>query len=237
MPGAAPDLEHDSAVRGAGRSAQCGCDAGQSAVAEAPVVVGCHPVVLDAGRHHLRPSSSSSVTLSTCSSHRGNVAIVAATLSAVLACASGLSDAVAAELSPKSTELVDHRCVGELAEDDLTLFANGTVRLRERVGERENMLLAELERSEVDGFVARLLDVDLSEAESLRSGITGEWISQCGLTLSLPDRPAEFFRYGRFDVLPYSLETVRAVLTELETLARTRAVHGDAARGLRAEAG
>jgi hypothetical protein len=147
-------------------------------------------------------------------------------LSAALVCACSPSNAAAAGLSPKSTELVDHRCVGELAEDDLTLFANGTVRLRERVGERETMLLAELERSEIDGFVARLLEVDLSEAESLRSGITGEWISQCGLTLSLPDRPAVFFRYGRFDALPHALETVRAVLTEVETLARTRAVHG-----------
>jgi hypothetical protein len=147
-------------------------------------------------------------------------------LSAALVCACSPSNAAAAGLSPKSTELVDHRCVGELAEDDLTLFANGTVRLRERVGERETMLLAELERSEIDGFVARLLEVDLSEAESLRSGITGEWISQCGLTLSLPDRPAVFFRYGRFDALPNALETVRVVLTEVETLARTRAVHG-----------
>ena len=132
-----------------------------------------------------------------------------------------------AELSPKSIELVDHRCVGELAEDDLTLFANGTVRLRERAADREKMLLAELERSELDGFVNRLLEVDLSEAESLRSGITGEWISQCGLRLALPDREPEFFRYGRFDALPHSLETVRQVLGELETLARARAGHGE----------
>jgi hypothetical protein len=137
----------------------------------------------------------------------------------------------AAELSAKSTELVDHRCVGELAEDQLTLFANGTVRLRERVGEREDMLLAELERNEIDGFVARLRDIDLSEAESLRQGITGEWISQCGLSLTLPDLPAAFFRYGRFDVLPHALETVRQVLTEVETLARTRAVHGSLPKG------
>src|SRR5262245_40210139 len=64
------------------------------------------------------------------------------------------SGAVAAssrqELSPKSTELVDHRCVGDPAEDDLTLFANGTVRLRDRTAEREDLLLAELERPEVD---------------------------------------------------------------------------------------
>jgi hypothetical protein len=142
----------------------------------------------------------------------------------------GARPAGAAELSPKSTELVDHRCVGDLAEDQLTLFANGTVRLRGRVGEREDMLLAELERRETDGFVARLLDADLSEAESLRSGITGEWISQCGLTLTLPNRPAVFFRYGRFDVLPHALETVRTVLTEVESLARTRAVHGSLPR-------
>jgi hypothetical protein len=137
----------------------------------------------------------------------------------------------AAELSPKSIELVDHRCVGELAEDDLTLFANGTVRLRGRVAEREEMLLAELEPSELDGFVNRLLDVDLYEAQSLRSGITGEWISQCGLRLALPDREAEFYRYGRFDVLPHSLETIRQVLGELETLARVRAVHGELPKG------
>lgn len=134
--------------------------------------------------------------------------------------------ALAAELSPKSVELVDHRCVGDLAEDDLTLFANGTVRLRERVAERSDMILAELEHNELDGFVARLLDIDLSEADSLRSGITGEWISQCGLKLTLPDRPAVYFRYGRFDVLPHALETVRQVLADLETLTRTRAVHG-----------
>jgi hypothetical protein len=132
----------------------------------------------------------------------------------------------AAEPSAKTTELADHRCVGELAEDQLTLFANGTVRVRERVAERSTMLLAELERDELDGFVARLLDLDFSEAESLRSGITGEWISQCGLALALPDRPSFFFRYGRFDVLPYALETARSILSELEALARTRAAHG-----------
>jgi hypothetical protein len=151
-------------------------------------------------------------------------------VSTVLICglhaATGGAPLAAAELSPKTIELVDHRCVGDLAEDDLTLFANGTVRLRERVGERQDMLLAELEKTELDGFVARLREVDLSEADSLRSGITGEWISQCGLTLTLPDLPKTFFRYGRFDVLPHALETVRQVLGELETLARTRAVHG-----------
>jgi hypothetical protein len=148
-------------------------------------------------------------------------------LAAALGAAGAATPVDAAELSPKSVELLDHRCVGDLAEDDLTLFANGTVRLRERVAERQDMLLAELEKNELEGFVARLRDIDLSEADSLRSGITGEWISQCGLTLSLPDLPKIFFRYGRFDVLPHALETVRVVLGDLETLARTRAVHGE----------
>jgi len=100
------------------------------------------------------------------------------------------------------------------------------VRLRERVAERETMLLAELERHEIDGFVSRLVEIDLSEAESLRAGITGEWISQCALTLTLPEAPRAFFRYGRFDVLPHAVEQVRAVLGEVEALARTRARHG-----------
>jgi hypothetical protein len=152
--------------------------------------------------------------------------LAAASGAALLAAAVPASAAAAGEPSPKTIELVDHRCVGDTTEDQLTLFANGTVRLRERADERQSMLLAELERRELDGFVARLLEIDLSEAESSRSGITGEMISQCGLSLALPDRPHLFFRYGRFDVLPLSLETVRAVLGELETLARTRARHG-----------
>jgi hypothetical protein len=93
------------------------------------------------------------------------------------------------------------------------------------------MLLAELERGEIEGFVARLLDLDLSEVESLRPGIAGEWISQCGLALALPDRPESFFRYGRFDVLPLPLEQVRVVLGEVEALARTRARHGSLPEG------
>jgi hypothetical protein len=99
------------------------------------------------------------------------------------------------------------------------------------------MLLAELEAHESAGFVARLLEIDLTEAESLRSGITGEWISQCGLALALPEQARYFFRYGRFDVLPHALETVRAVLGELETLARTRASHGALPQGYEPQPG
>ena len=150
---------------------------------------------------------------------------------AVAACLVAAGSSSGAEPSAKTIELVNHRCVGELAEDDLTLFANGTVRLRGRVAEEETMLLAELERSEIDGFVARLRDIDLSEAESLRSGITGEWIAQCGLSLALQDEPRYFFRYGRFDILPHALEQVRVVLGELEELARTRARHGSLPEG------
>jgi hypothetical protein len=127
--------------------------------------------------------------------------------------------------SPKTVELVTHGCVGELAEDELTLFANGTVRLRERVDQRETMLLAELEEGETEAFVNRLLDIDLSEVQSLRAGIDGAWISQCALSIALEGAEPRFFRYGRFDVLPHGLEAVRLVLTEVETLARTRASH------------
>jgi hypothetical protein len=160
-----------------------------------------------------------------------------AALAGVALWTAACAPALAAELSAKTIELVDHRCVGDLAEDDLTLFANGTVRLRERVGERSEMLLAELERFELDGFVARLLAIDFEEAESLRHGITGEWISQCGLTLALPDQAPAFFRYGRFDVLPHPLESARLVLTELEALARTRAVHGALPAGYEPKSG
>ena len=122
----------------------------------------------------------------------------------------------------------------ELGEQHLLALRDPPAQPHGAVGEEREVVLrelAELERSELDGFVARLLDVDLHEAQSLRSGITGEWISQCGLRLALPDRPAEFYRYGRFDVLPHSLETIRQVLGDLETLARARAIHGELPKG------
>ena len=142
-----------------------GRDARQAAVAEAAVVVGRHPVVLDASRHRrslelqlgysidVRPARRDSV------SRRGDA-------ERRLRRRLRPSAAAAAELSPKSIELVDHRCVGELAEDDLTLFANGTVRLRERVGERESMLLAELER-----VGARRLRRSTARRRSLGGGV------------------------------------------------------------------
>jgi len=135
-----------------------------------------------------------------------------------------------AAADPRTTELVRHRCTSELSTRELTLFANGTLRLRDRLEGRKSMLLAELKPEELEIFSRRLRELDLSEAESMRGGVGGDWVDQCALTFNLEGREELFFRYGRLDVLPLGLKQAEGVLADLDQLGRTRALHGDLPR-------
>ncbi len=125
-----------------------------------------------------------------------------------------------------TTELIDHHCMSELNSTELTLFANGTLRLRERIDDRKTMLLAELEPEELEVFVRRLGEVDLSEAESSRGGVGGEWVEQCALTVNLEGRSKVFLRYSRFDIVALGIKQAEGVLADLDQLGRIRALHG-----------
>lgn len=131
-----------------------------------------------------------------------------------------------AQSSLRTQEVVHQRCVNELTVAELTLFGNGTVRLRESFESRRDMLLAELDPEEMEDFLVRLRAVDLDEVESVRDGVEGDWIDQCSIRLELQGRGEKFYRYTRYDTLPLGLKQLQGVLVDLEQLARTRAVHG-----------
>ncbi len=128
--------------------------------------------------------------------------------------------------SGRSTEIVRLECASDLGRREVTLFGNGTVRLREGLKEdkEQGLGLAELDPDELAGALARLAGEDLSEVRWLPSGVEGAWIERCNLHLALPGVAARSFRFGRYDTLPLPLSRVLRVVEDLA--AEVKDLHG-----------
>jgi hypothetical protein len=117
--------------------------------------------------------------------------------------------------SDRSSEVLRFDCASRLGRREVTLFGNGTIRLRDGPIGKEWMGLAELGPEELQGTLRRLGDEDLSEAAHLLPGVVGDWIEKCDLVLELPGRQRQKFFYGRYDALPLALYHVQSVAQEL----------------------
>lgn len=118
----------------------------------------------------------------------------------------------AVETSDRSRRLARLDCRTALSRRELTLFANGTVRLREGEPGEEEMALAELGPDELDDAVAMLDEVDLSETDAEGGGPRGEWIQRCTLVLTLPGREREERSFRQFDSQSLALSRAVAIL-------------------------
>ena len=114
----------------------------------------------------------------------------------------------------RSIEVFDLACASPLGRRQVTLFANGTVRLREGEPGKEAMGLAELNSDELHGALARLEDENLTEIDRLPRGVEGDWVEQCDLRLALAGRPEKSFHFGRYDSLPLALSRVLKVVED-----------------------
>lgn len=117
----------------------------------------------------------------------------------------------------RTHEVLKHSCLNPLGHREVTLFANGTVRLRDGLPGKEWMGLAELGPEELSGALGRLAAEDLGDANALPSGVDGTWVERCELTLELAGRPKKVYRYGRYDTLPLSLSKIVRVAVDLST--------------------
>ena len=115
----------------------------------------------------------------------------------------------------RSVEVIRLDCANELGRREVTLFANGTIRLREGAEGEELMGLAEVGPSEYQAFIERLKGEDLSEVQRLPSGIDGQWIEKCMLAMTIPDQPSRIFHFGRYDTLPLPLSRVLTVVQDV----------------------
>ena len=98
---------------------------------------------------------------------------------------------IGAENEPKSLrswEIVRRDCRTSISRQEVTLFGNGTLRLKTRDEEKDEMQLAELPPEDADAFVRRLEAEDLSEVAEGREETLGPHVERCGLFLDLPGR-------------------------------------------------
>jgi len=141
--------------------------------------------------------------------------------------------------SLRSTEVVRLNCESEVARREITLFGNGTVRLREKAvaqdqlqrsrlgarvapGEGElRMFLGELDPEMFSFYLERLRQEDLSEVDDRPGGmdgtIIGEWVDECSLRVALPGRTPRTFVFSQYDSLPLTLSRVVNIVRELPT--------------------
>jgi hypothetical protein len=121
--------------------------------------------------------------------------------------------ASAAEL--RSTEILLLDCANSLGRREVTLFGNGTIRVRDGKAGEELMGLAELGTAEYQAFIERLKGESLSEVGRLVQGIEGDWIERCMLSLALPDQAPRVLHFGRYDTLPLPLSRILQVSQDL----------------------
>ena len=117
--------------------------------------------------------------------------------------------------SPRSWEVVRRDCRTSITREELTLFANGTIRVRLWTEEKDEMRLAELNPSEVEAYLNRLEAEDLSEVPEGREEVLGSLIERCGLYLELPDRGKQVYFFGHFDSLPLALSRLNGIVDDI----------------------
>jgi hypothetical protein len=128
--------------------------------------------------------------------------------------------ALAQDSSDRIVEILRYECFNELGRREVTLFGNGTIRLRDGEIGKEAMGLAELGPRELNNYLNRLREVDLSRLDPLERGVEGGWIERCDLTLHLPGSELEIFHFGRYDYLPHDLSRILRIAEELDTKVR-----------------
>lgn len=130
----------------------------------------------------------------------------------------------ATHVDRRSHELIRRECRAVIDTEDVTLFANGTVRLIAKHEEDRTVQLTELTPDEVQAFLRRVREVDLSEEDPAGLNLQGDWVEQCELYLDVSEgeEPTRY-RFGRYDSLSLPLSRVNRVADDLLEVVKERA--------------
>ncbi len=141
----------------------------------------------------------------------------AAVLLGGLLCASAAAAPAGDPVPPtgRSFEVLRLDCASTLGRREVTLFGNGTIRLRDGPLGKEWMGLAELGPDDLDDVLHRLGELELPDSMGLPQGVMGDWIEKCDLVVELPGKTRRKFFFGRHDTLPLGLSRVVHLAEEL----------------------
>ncbi|HVS63273.1 MAG TPA: hypothetical protein VMT85_07165 [Thermoanaerobaculia bacterium] len=124
-------------------------------------------------------------------------------------------DSQGPQVSERSLERLRYDCASEIDRRDLTLFANGTVRLRQGAPGIERMWLQELGRESLQAYLNRLAAPLRNETPPSDFTASGEWVERCVLELQLEGRQPERYEFDRFDTLSLDLQRTVVIAKEL----------------------
>jgi hypothetical protein len=118
------------------------------------------------------------------------------------------------EPGDRAHEIVRYDCKSDIGRREVTLFANGTVRVRDGEPGREATGLAELTVEELEGFVNRLEGIDLSREKPFR-GVEGDWIERCTLVVELTGGERRELKFSRYDSLSLNIANVLTIVGDV----------------------
>ncbi len=132
-----------------------------------------------------------------------------ATLAALLPLLAGASE------DPRTQVVLESECRTVASQRQLTLFANGTLRLRDGEGATRTMRLVELGNSETEAYVARLSEIAFDDLAPQSRGLQGDLVESCRVEIDLPRDEPRVFTYDAFDSLTLGLRHVLLVIDDL----------------------
>jgi hypothetical protein len=115
----------------------------------------------------------------------------------------------------RSTEILRYECRTDTTRREVTLFANGTLRVRDGVLGNEGMGLVELGPDDLKAFLNRLSAEDLTRDRSPDRGMEGAWVEHCELRLQLPGKKLQVYTFGQYDPLPLNLSKIVHIAREM----------------------
>lgn len=114
-------------------------------------------------------------------------------------------------------------CANQHYRREVTLFGNGTIRVREGYASAPEMWLGELDTESTRALIARLMEPDLAEVPETSRTVVGEWVETCRYEVQLTDDEPQVFEFERLDALPLPLQkSLSVAITALGMIDRTR---------------
>jgi len=147
-----------------------------------------------------------------------------------------------ASADDRSTIRFLHSCTTEIGRREVTLFANGTVRLRQGSWESQDLWLEELLPEELESVLGRLAEIEgsmeelgtVGETGAIEKpvrrggavgsdpdrGVLGRWVERCEIVIALPERRRRTLRFSPSEIPPLQVAALGLVAEDLASFTR-----------------